>query len=66
MRHVVGLHRTSDQPLGKASTYAGKHNTDTKANIHASSGIRTHDPSKRGAKFYALNGAATGTSEMKE
>jgi hypothetical protein len=34
---------------------------NTKTNIHASSGIRTHDPSNQTAKTYALDRAATGT-----
>jgi hypothetical protein len=34
---------------------------NTKTNIHASSGIRPHDPSFQAAKTYALDGAATGT-----
>jgi hypothetical protein len=35
---------------------------NTKTNIHASSEIRAHDPSKKAAKTYALDCAATGTS----
>jgi hypothetical protein len=35
-------------------------NRNTKTNTHASSGIRTHGPSKQAAKTYALDSAATG------
>jgi hypothetical protein len=34
---------------------------NTKTNIHASSEIRTHDPSNQEAKTYTLDGATTGT-----
>jgi hypothetical protein len=33
---------------------------NTKTNIHASSGIRTHDPINQAAKTYALDRAVTG------
>jgi hypothetical protein len=36
------------------------HRTTQHTNIHASSGIRTHDPSNQAAKIYALDRAATG------
>jgi hypothetical protein len=51
-RHLLGLLWTSDQPVAKASTYTGQHNIYTKTNIHASSGIRTRDPSNQAAKIY--------------
>jgi hypothetical protein len=38
-----------------ASTFTGQHNTETQTNIHASSGIRTHDPSNLAAKSYTLS-----------
>jgi hypothetical protein len=40
---------SSDQPVAKASTYTRQHNTNTKTNIHATSGIRTHDPRNQAA-----------------
>jgi hypothetical protein len=37
-----------DQPCRKAATYTGQQDTEeTRTDIHASSGIRTHDPSVR-------------------
>jgi hypothetical protein len=35
---------------------------NTKTNIHASTGIRTHDPRNQAAKTYSLDRATTGTS----
>jgi hypothetical protein len=29
IRHTAGLHWASDQPVAKASTYTGQHNTET-------------------------------------
>jgi hypothetical protein len=59
-RHAVGLLWTSDQPVAETSTYTGQHNTQTQqTNIHAPSGIRTRDPSKR-PQTYALDRAASG------
>jgi hypothetical protein len=52
---IKTLGGTSDQPVAKASTYTGQSNTETQRNIHASSGIRTHDPSNEAAKTYALD-----------
>jgi hypothetical protein len=37
---------------------------NTKTNIHASKGIRTHDSSNQAAKTYALDRAATGTGGL--
>jgi hypothetical protein len=52
----------SDEPIIKASTCTGQHNTETKkTNIHASSVIQTHDPSNQAAKTYALDFVANGT-----
>jgi hypothetical protein len=42
-RLLVGFLWTSGQPVANTSTYTGQHNTKT--NIHASSGVWTHDPS---------------------
>jgi hypothetical protein len=56
LRHLVGLLWTSDQ-----SRRQGLDLHRTKTNIHASSGIRTHDPSNQAAKTYALDRTATGT-----
>jgi hypothetical protein len=50
----------SDQPVEKASTYTGQHNTD----IHALSGIQIHDLSDQAIKAYASDRAATGTGEL--
>jgi hypothetical protein len=36
-----------DQPYRKATTYTGQRKHRTNADIHASSGTRTHDPSVR-------------------
>jgi hypothetical protein len=59
IRLAIGLLWTSDQPVAKTSAYTGQHNTNrnTKTNIHASSGIGTHDPSNQAAKTYALQTA---------
>jgi hypothetical protein len=57
-RHLVELVWTCDQPVAKASTHTGQHNTET--HIHASFGIQTHDPSNQTAKTYALDRADTG------
>jgi hypothetical protein len=49
--HSVGLLWTSDQSIADTST--GQHttlNTQQGTDIHASGGIRTHDPSKRSAE----------------
>jgi hypothetical protein len=54
----------SDQPVAEVSTYIRQHNTETKINMHASSEIRTHDPSNQVTKTYALDRAATGTSGL--
>jgi hypothetical protein len=47
----------------KAFTYTGEHNTGTQrqTSIHASSSIRTHDPSNQAAKTHAFDRAAIGT-----
>jgi hypothetical protein len=50
LRHTpqsVGLLWTGDRPVAETSTWQHKHSQET--NIHASGGIRTHDPSKRSA-----------------
>jgi hypothetical protein len=47
-RHTVGLLWTSDQPVSETSTFTGQHNIETQeTNIHALSGIQTHDPSNQ-------------------
>jgi hypothetical protein len=52
---------TSGQPVAKASTYTGEHkNRNTKKNVNASSGIRTHDPINQTANTSASEGLATG------
>jgi hypothetical protein len=56
--HAVGHLWTSDQPVAKASTYTGKHNTKT--NVHAPSEIRTHDTSNQATDTYALGLEANG------
>jgi hypothetical protein len=38
---------------------------NTKTNIHAPRGMRTHDPSNQAAKTYALDCVATGTGTRK-
>jgi hypothetical protein len=60
LRHFVELPWTSDQPVAKASTYRGQHNTETQrqTNIRAPSGIRTKEPSNPATKTYALHRAA--------
>jgi hypothetical protein len=50
---------TSDQPVAKASTCTGQHNTKT--NMYASSGIGTHDPSNAEAKTWDLDRSANWT-----
>jgi hypothetical protein len=58
LRHFIGLLRISDQSSQMSLHRTTQHrNTraETKKNIHASIGIRTHDPS---------NHAATGTGQM--
>jgi hypothetical protein len=42
---VDGTPWTGDQPSRKATTYTGQHIEVIRSDIHASSGIRTHDPS---------------------
>jgi hypothetical protein len=64
LRHAVGLPWTSNQLVAKASTYTAQHRS-TETNIHASSGIRTRDPSNQAAKTYALDREATGAGSMK-
>jgi hypothetical protein len=55
----------SDQPVADASNYTGEHNIETQeTNIHDLSGIRTHHPSNKAAKTYALYSTATGTGEF--
>jgi hypothetical protein len=50
IRHTVGLHWTTFQPIAEASTYRGQHNIQTQeTNNHALSGIRTRDPSNQTA-----------------
>jgi hypothetical protein len=46
-----------DRPIGEASTWQHEHCTTDK--IHATLGIRTHDPKKRGAPNLAVDRAAT-------
>jgi hypothetical protein len=51
----------------KASTYTGQHNTERQGtNIHALSGIRTHDPSNQPAKTHASDRTATVTGILYE
>jgi hypothetical protein len=57
----VQLLLASDQPVAKAYTYTGQHNRNTKTNIHASSGIQSHNIINQAAKTYALDRAATRT-----
>jgi hypothetical protein len=45
--HSIGLVWTSDQPDAETSTWQHRHSQET--DIHASSGIRTRNPSKRAA-----------------
>jgi hypothetical protein len=46
----------------KASTYTGQHNTERQGtNIHALSGIQTHDPSNRPTKTHASDRTAAVT-----
>jgi hypothetical protein len=52
LRNLVGLLWASDQPVAKASIHSRQYK-NTKTNIHASSGIRTHDPTNQEAKTYA-------------
>jgi hypothetical protein len=50
LRHTpqsVGLRWTRDRPVTETCTWQHKHSLET--NMHASGGIRTHDPSKRSA-----------------
>jgi hypothetical protein len=45
----------------EASTYAGRHNTETRTNVHALSGIRTHYPSVWSIKAHGPDRSATVT-----
>jgi hypothetical protein len=54
----------SDQPVAEASAYTGQHNRNTTTNIHASSGMRTYNPSNQAAKIYALDRVVTGTGHI--
>jgi hypothetical protein len=59
---MVGLLGRVISP-SQASTYTGQHNTERRGqNIHALSGIRTHDPSNQPAKNLASDRTATVTS----
>jgi hypothetical protein len=49
LRQLVGLLGWGSARC-KAATYTGQHKHRISANIHASSGIRTHNPSVRGGK----------------
>jgi hypothetical protein len=56
LRHTpqsVGLLWTRDRPVAETSTRQHKHCTREKK-IHAPSGIRTHDPTKRSAAYLRL------------
>jgi hypothetical protein len=55
----VGLLWTSDQ-LSQRLHRTTQHR-NTKTNMYASSGIRTHDPSNQSVKTYTLDSAATVT-----
>jgi hypothetical protein len=48
-------------PLDELSPTRTTQHRNTKTNIHASSGIRTHDSDNQAAKTYALDCADTGT-----
>jgi hypothetical protein len=49
----------------KASTYTGQHNSGRQeTNIHALSGIRTHEPSNQPANTHASDRTATVTGDM--
>jgi hypothetical protein len=58
--HSVELLWTSDQPVSKACTYREQHK-ETKTNIHALNGIRTHNLNFRAIKDFAWDCATTGT-----
>jgi hypothetical protein len=61
-RHSVWLFWAYDHPIEKASTYTQHRKTTT--NIHALSGIRTHDHSDQANKTYASDHSATGTGNI--
>ena len=54
--HSVGLLWARGQLVAETSTWQHSQKTD----IHALSGIQTHDPSKRAAQTHALDRVATG------
>jgi hypothetical protein len=59
MTFVGLLARVISRSQGPYLHRTAKHK-NTKRNIHASRGIRTHDPMKQAAKTYALDRTTTG------
>jgi hypothetical protein len=53
-QHLVGLLGRVISPRRKVSTYAGPHSTETQRQTPMPCGIRTHNPSNRTSKTYAL------------
>jgi hypothetical protein len=55
-----------DEPIEKASTYKGQQHKKMSTNLHALSGIQTHDISVQEVKAYASDGSATGAGKIME
>jgi hypothetical protein len=62
IRHSVGLLWTSDQPVAKASTDTGQHNTERQR--QTSMPQAGFEPTIPAAKTYALDRAAAGTGHL--
>jgi hypothetical protein len=65
LRHSVGLLWTWSARRKGLYLHTTTEHRNTKASIHASSGIRTHDPFNQAAKIHVLFRAANGISCLK-
>jgi hypothetical protein len=62
-RHMVGLLGRVISPLQSLYLHRTTQHRNTRTNIHALSGIRTHDPSNQPAKTHASDSTATVTGK---
>jgi hypothetical protein len=62
--HLVEFLWTVISPLQNLCLHRTTQHRNTRTNTHASSGIRTHDPSNQAAKTYALDRAATANGQI--
>jgi predicted component of type VI protein secretion system len=63
-RHMVGLLGRVISPSRGLYLHRTTQHTKTRTNIHALSGIRTHDPSNQPAKTHASDRTATVTGRL--